>query len=323
VNADAWTFAEALAKELAAADDSRIKKSGKMTLYAFAFAGYALVSVALDEPARTAEALALVDALSERMSSEVLQRLYGSGRVKVAGRSLSTSIAPRGHLALLLAGRARLAPEPKSALLPALIDGLAEDVLRDRNHLMPTYGSRTWPADNEVVAAALSAFVKRHANAGRAGEALATLRSSLDALARSGLPPSAVAPDTLTAIDVPRGCALSWTVVMRGLHDPEAARALYRQYRSTYWFGLGGMAGFREWPPGTNRPADIDSGPIVLGVGAAATALGIGAARLSGETSDEAALLATAAFMQSQRAAALGWHERAILAFVHGARSWN
>jgi hypothetical protein len=312
---------------MAAANDERVRKSGKMALYAHAFAGYALISIARDAPPRTAEAISLVDALAERMSSEALQRLYGPQRMVVAGKSLAISIAPRGHLALLLAGRARLAAdvEPAGPLLSALIEGLAEDVLRDPNHLLPTYGSRTWPADNEVVAAALSLFVDRHPDALRAREALAALRGSLDALERDGLPPSAVAPDKLTGTDVPRGCALSWTVIMRGLSGDGAALGLYRKYRQGYWVELGVASGFREWPQGTNRPSDIDSGPILLGIGAAATALGIGAARLTGQVSDEAALLATARLMESRQGGApvLAWHERAILAFVQSARAWK
>jgi hypothetical protein len=43
------------------------------------------------------------------------------------------------------------------------------------------------------------------------------------------------------------------------------------------------IVGFREWPPGVARRADSDSGPIVNGVGAAATALAIPAARAMGD----------------------------------------
>jgi hypothetical protein len=37
---------------------------------------------------------------------------------------------------------------------------------------------------------------------------------------------------------------------------------------------MGAAAGLREWAPGIQLPEDLDSGPIVAGVGAAATALG-------------------------------------------------
>ena len=45
----------------------------------------------------------------------------------------------------------------------------------------------------------------------------------------------------------------------------------------------GGLVGFREWPRGVERPADMDSGPIVFGIGTAASALAIGAARAQGD----------------------------------------
>ena len=43
------------------------------------------------------------------------------------------------------------------------------------------------------------------------------------------------------------------------------------------------VTGFREWPVGVDRAADVDSGPIVSGIGAAASALGIAAARAMGD----------------------------------------
>ena len=54
------------------------------------------------------------------------------------------------------------------------------------------------------------------------------------------------------------------------------------------------LVGFREWAPGVSRRADSDSGPIVNGVGAAATALAIPAARAMGDDALARRLEATA-----------------------------
>ena len=83
----------------------------------------------------------------------------------------------------------------------------------------------------------------------------------------------------------PRGCALSWTVrYMHGFAPARAAR-LWARYKEVFLVRKGIFAGFREWPPGIRRRADVDSGPIVLGgVGAAATGLALGASRLVGDS---------------------------------------
>ena len=43
------------------------------------------------------------------------------------------------------------------------------------------------------------------------------------------------------------------------------------------------VTGFREWPKGVERAEDADSGPVVSGIGAAASAFGISAARAMGD----------------------------------------
>ncbi len=72
--------------------------------------------------------------------------------------------------------------------------------------------------------------------------------------------------------------------------------------------------GFREWPVGRERAADDDSGPIVEGVGAAATGLSIGAARAMGDEALALRVEATAAIID-----ALARASPALGAFVaHG-----
>jgi hypothetical protein len=55
-----------------------------------------------------------------------------------------------------------------------------------------------------------------------------------------------------------------------------------------------GFGGFREWPSGRAMGMDGDSGPIVFGVGMAATGLGLGPARLFGDAETYATIRRTA-----------------------------
>jgi hypothetical protein len=229
----------------------------------------------------------------------------------------------------MLEGRTRLMalPAERQSLLTALTHDLAATVVADANHLLRTYDTREWPADNEVLAAALALRIASgdHDPGLAAGlAALQTSLSTIDHAGAGGLPPSTVARDRLTGGDVPRGCALSWTVAMRGLYDPPRAHDLYQRYRAGYFVDLLIAVGFREWPRGTSRPSDSDSGPIVLGVGAAASGIGVGAARLAGATADHEHLRASAESMMS--AAIHGGPQaevaEAMLLWAITARAW-
>ncbi|MEI8256770.1 MAG: hypothetical protein WCJ30_13930 [Deltaproteobacteria bacterium] len=145
---------------------------------------------------------------------------------------------------------------------------------------IPSYpGSAIWPADNTVTLLALRLYDATHDT----HLADATTRAFLAAMQgrrdrSTGLYHSCVSPLWYHAI--PRGCALSWTTLYLAQVAPEAAYEQYRGEREFFSRDILGMGGFREWPEGRGGSMDADSGPIILGVGMAATGLGLGAARL-------------------------------------------
>ena len=80
---------------------------------------------------------------------------------------------------------------------------------------------------------------------------------------------------------LPRGCDLSMQICLLQQLDARTAQLLYADYVRHHWVNFGFIAGFREWPK-SKRPSssgDIDSGPLVLGIGPTATGVGIGAAK--------------------------------------------
>jgi hypothetical protein len=101
----------------------------------------------------------------------------------------------------------------------------------------------------------------------------------------TGLMVAKVDCGTGEAVNVPRGCGLSFTLAFLPDFAPQFARTQYAAYRQHFFKPTLGFAGIREYPAGRGRGADIDSGPIVLDVGAGATGLGIPAARAMGDDS--------------------------------------
>ncbi len=96
--------------------------------------------------------------------------------------------------------------------------------------------------------------------------------------ADSGLHRSAITD--LDYAHLPRGCALSWSVLYMAQFAPGEAWDLYAAYRKSRRTEILGFGGFREWPRGQARASDVDSGPVVFGAGMAATGLGLGPARI-------------------------------------------
>jgi hypothetical protein len=118
---------------------------------------------------------------------------------------------------------------------------------------------------------------------------IGTLQAHLDRA--TGLMPSMVHEDG-SARDMPRGCALSWTLAVLPRLAPTFASAQWAAYKKHFLVEEFGLSGFREYPPGHDRKADLDSGPIVYGIGMSATAFALAAARANGDRPLEARLLA-------------------------------
>ena len=154
--------AAALAEEMLSPKPTPNAPRGAMRLYALAFAGYALSDLGRADPAFAPRAAELLDRLFTRALSPAATKLFHAGELRPAGVALSASVVYRGHLLLLLGrrGLGALAPE-REALLEALAHELARDFADTPGALLPSYGARTWPADNELAAAALAIYLAR------------------------------------------------------------------------------------------------------------------------------------------------------------------
>lgn len=99
----------------------------------------------------------------------------------------------------------------------------------------------------------------------------------------TGLPCSQVHKKTLSCIVAPRGCDLSFRLMMQFQFAPKEAKALYDTYVNHFWKERLVAAGFAEWPDTDAGQEDVDSGPIIMGIGTAASALGLGAVKAAGD----------------------------------------
>lgn len=228
---------------------------------------------------------------------------------EIVRRALSAEISPGGaatgeatplddhnlfwsHLALILGAErfarcdARQCTEQgeHDRLLERIVGHLRSRSLQTGVYQAPSYpGSAMWPADQTVTLFAMKLFdatqgTTLHREPLRGF--LAWAQSHRDP--ETGLFPSSASP-TVADAAVPRGCASSWGASYLAQLDPVAAFDQYRRERDSLGENILGIGGFREWPVGREHGGDLDSGPIVLGVGVAATGLGLGPARIFGD----------------------------------------
>jgi hypothetical protein len=86
-------------------------------------------------------------------------------------------------------------------------------------------------------------------------------------------------------IDISRGCSSQWITVWVPQLWPDKAKQFYDSFEKHFWQRRWGAVGFREFTKQSmisNWYMDVDSGPVVAGFGASATAFGLGAARVNG-----------------------------------------
>lgn len=251
---------------------------------ALSHVGDGCVGQATAHPERGREARACVEAALERARSlESRDGLYLS------------------HLGLLYGAADRLGPCVDAGAHERLVRELARRSLADPLKHAASYERvrARWPADQAVTLAAIARFDAAH------GTAL--VRAPLEAWrgvmaqhvdARTGLPWSEVA-GVMGGAQLPRGCAQSWLSRYVAEYDPALARAWWQQYREHFEVRLGGIVGFREWPAGVERRADLDSGPIVWGIGTAASAFAVSAAKAQGDLALAAQLEASASAVRA------------------------
>ncbi len=141
-----------------------------------------------------------------------------------------------------------------------------------------------WPADNAVVYYSLWLYEDRvgttHSQPYR--ESWLHLLETKYRDPETRLPVSEITRGPKYAA-VPRGCANDWLVIFSRGFAPQLTSQWWEEYKKLYKRKAALFSAFREYPLNRSFPADADSGPILGGYGASASAFGIIAARSMGD----------------------------------------
>lgn len=159
---------------------------------------------------------------------------------------------------------------------------IAQAVQLSTTPWLQSYRGAAWPADNLAAMAALC--IHNRTLSPRYQELVANwlyhMQQHTDSM---GLLPHAVDAETGKTTETARGCSQSLMIRLLMEIDTAFAQQQYNLYRQHFTGSVFGLPGIREYPVGTEGTGDVDSGPVVFGIGSSATIAGLGTAIAIGD----------------------------------------
>lgn len=279
------------------------------TLYPFVVPAYGYINLAIARPEAAQRHLSQAAKLIDFAIPIVAERLRVDDLAKLDGyREQGTYLT---YLTLALCGyRVAGGDDRYDALRKHLCEVLAAAIREREGRPFKSYPIALWSLDTTAAVQCLAI----EGTLGKTARYEPIIRQHLDWLRRDGsdgllgLPYARHDSDGRKPIDKPRGCDLSWRIVMIADIDGDYAAKLYDRYTASYWLERPPIRGFAEWPRGEAGPAGVDSGPILNGIGATASAFGVALVRAMGDREREHALLSQFRLMQTLRGMAVETH---------------
>lgn len=251
-------------------------------LFTYAFYGYALVSLAAREPQNLdlrRDVLTELEKLIPESEAAINQYPFNY----CSGMNPRGGVIAAGNVNLLRAGYALLGGE-NSRIIERFHKGsreLSESYSQLKSPVLASFPSMSevWPVDNCAAVESLRLHDKLYASSyfsatERYRNFVASFIDPESKMMNAG------ANAAQQRSDVPRGCALTWSLAFMPGCQSGLCAAQYAALRRSWIVPVLGAVGIREWWPGQEKYSHIKEGPVVLGIGAAASGLGIGMSRV-------------------------------------------
>ncbi|MES2794896.1 MAG: hypothetical protein V4683_02965 [Bacteroidota bacterium] len=162
---------------------------------------------------------------------------------------------------------------------------LISNSLKESNSpFLQSYHNQTWPADMFVAMASISNYDKifkpKYKN--EISEWINGVKLNLDP--KTKLIPHKVNPRTGGTIEGPRGSSISLIIRLLAEIEPNFANEQYELYKTNFVITTLGLPSICEYPKGQFGETDIDSGPVIFGVGFSGTIVSIGTYSMLGDS---------------------------------------
>lgn len=247
----------------------------------YMMAGMGFGQMALAHPEREPELLRDMDRCIEGML-KAESRYYDSstwGEDPIAGLDGTKGhVAFLGYMNLVLGLRRVLEPKNPYAALNDHISGALARRFAATNGFVETFPGQTFPVDN---ASAIGSLGLHQRATGTDHQAvILAFRARVNTLTRQddGLLVQ-ITQTNGAARDVGRGSGTFLGSYFLSFADPELSRSLYEAGKRALYTEHAGFGAMREHAPAHPGGNDIDSGPVVLGLGVSASGFAIGPSR--------------------------------------------
>ncbi|MCB9191953.1 MAG: hypothetical protein H6602_09850 [Flavobacteriales bacterium] len=151
-----------------------------------------------------------------------------------------------------------------------------------RTPFLDSYPGMAWPADNLMAAASVANYNKLNGNkySDFIEAWVKQVKGSLDS---HGLIPHRTFSGSTEMVEGARGSSQSLMLSVLAEVDAEMARSHFQKYKELFLVYRVGLPGILEYPKGKEGSGDIDSGPVLFGVGGSASIVGIKAFNIHGD----------------------------------------
>lgn len=178
---------------------------------------------------------------------------------------------------------------------------IAKAVTESKTPFLESYVYATWPADMVVLMASLAQHDRLFMS--QYGLLMQNWLKQVDKRTdQLGLIPHSAHPYTGKVLEAARGSSQSLILSFLIEIDSTYARRHFEQYKKSFLTRRTGLPGIREYPKGTLGFGDVDSGPVIFGIGGAASIVGQRTMALYGEADVAIGL------RNSIEAFGFGWH---------------
>lgn len=246
--------------------------------------GHACLNLAEAEPKLRGELLPevrwVLHALQQPRLSGFVKGHFGDPFPPPPAPVQQSAVFVHGHFLYLALRYQNLSGDKRyAAVIHQVATALARDFSQTRHGLLKSYSDMWWITDNFAAYAGLALYDRTF------GTQISVVKERfLNEIRAHYISPSNglfvtyVDADKHQTLQGPRGISL-----MYGLHflkefAPEFAAEQYALARKYFYRSFLGMGAMKEFLPGNEGREDIDSGPVIFGLGPSASGFGIGAA---------------------------------------------
>jgi hypothetical protein len=157
-------------------------------------------------------------------------------------------------------------------------DTISNAFIRSNEPYLESYANQSWPADNILCLASISLHDKilqpRYLDTQKRW--LDSIQQHLDP--NTGLIPHSFDLNSKQIIENARGCSQSMMLSFLPVIDSGFSHQQFALYQKHFLMKRMGIWSVREYPHDVEGNGDVDSGPVIFGVGGAASIVGIRAA---------------------------------------------